>query len=504
MYTTLVYNQDGQLLDTLRETGFGKVNQIDTRANIELRIWNKQLVEKTETDFKKSPIFLLDRSRYYQLSLRDKNWELLKNKKLITTYKFPKNSLFSTFETENYLVVYDNYNYTASIFLYPDLLEPLFQKIEPLSAEERIYHQIATLDDYKQVPYELADVTSKGLLFLTVFLLSILVLNYMNLLILVQKYFKVLIYLCVGFGVGLGWFLFIMNEEYIVRIAFSSAIALSIAGIYYGRIDVKKRLYFNGFLYFSVGILLFIGASAIFYYTTTSSGFVEGSKILLGWVNILLVAVVGILWFATEKASYQFYQRNFIYFSDWIGIIVFTISIFIMAAITNMFSQDNTYSVFLPLILPLTYFLRTLVHHSVLHAYQKTPYSLTVLRSYIPFVILIVAFGIGLLIMIDTNADVTFLYYSSAVGLLFYTPLLYIFTIFVAYKQKDKLNLRANIIFWLIIFILIFSISLISESFTGYHLIAVIAIIISFPISWWVYKDRKKLKLEKLKANQAV
>lgn len=491
-YTTLIYTENGQLLDTLRETGFGKINQIDTRINIESKIWYKELIKKTVSgDFKKSPLFLLDNSNNYQLSLRDKNWELTNKNKLIATYKFPKDALFSSLKTENYLVVYDNYNYTASIFLYPDLLKPLFQKIEPLSAEERIYHQIATLDDYKQVPYELADVTSKALLFLTVFLLSILVLNYMNILILAQKYFKVLIYLIVGFGVGLGWFLFIMNEEYIIKIAFSSAIALSIAGMYYGRIDIKKRLYFNGFLYFSVGVLLFIGASAIFYYTTTSDGFMESAKILLGWINVLLVTVVGILWLATEKASYQFYQRNFIYFSDWIGIIVFTISLFILAAITDMLSQDNTYSLFLPFILPLSYFLRTLVHHSVLYTYQKTPYSLTILRSYIPFVILIVAFGIGLIINFNNSGE-NYLYTISAIGLAFYTPLLYIFTIFVAYKQKDKLNIRANSILWLVIVTLIFILPFTNDSFTMYHLISVVAIIISFPISWWIYKDKKK------------
>jgi O-antigen/teichoic acid export membrane protein len=144
-------------------------------------------------------------------------------------------------------------------------------------------------------------------------------------------------------------------------------------------------------------------------------------------------------------------------------------------------------------ILPFTYFLRTLIHHSVLHTYQKTPYSLSVLRSYIPFVILICLLITGVIID-PTNIGINYLYRISGFGLFFYVPLLYIFTIFVAYKQKDKLNLRANIAFWLVIVILILLIFFTNDTLTGYHLIAFALLALLPLIAWWVYKDRKKLK----------
>jgi hypothetical protein len=500
---SLVYTEHGEFVDTLSATGFGKVNETTLKANIENKIWNKQITKgkgAVAIQFNQTqvPDVL---SSDYKLKPVDKKHALYYKDSLLETYHFPAEVLFSTLQTNDYLVVYDDF--VASIIIFPNLIEPLLKEIKPLSAEEKIIHQIATLNDYREVPSEVNYMIAKSLSFLVVFLLSILILNYMNALFLVHKYFKMTIYLIVGLVIGLGWFLFIMQEEYTVRIAFSSSFVLSLVGIYYGKLDVKKYLYFNGFLYIIISILLFAGVIFIFHYAT-SEGLGTGITYLFGKLNWLLITVVVISWFAIEKASKGFSEHNFRYFSDWLGIIIFFNGIFLAASATNIF-EDWVIGIFIIISLfPLTYFLRTLIHHSILHKYQKEPYSLTILRSYIPILIILAFLMIGIVIERGgQNKGSNYWLIVPIVVLFLYSVLFYIFTLFVSYKQKDKINLRVNIFFWWTLIIGFFSFAALLDSIQT-ETILFSQLIISFsiwtlPLFWWANKYRKNLKLKKQK-----
>ncbi len=405
----------------------------------------------------------------------------------ITHYNFPENSHFSVLDSTYFLLYNQN---VVNIFLLPHRIKPVFEHVMPLSSTEKINYQTATIDDYLQTPLEAANIISKILSFLTVFLLSLLVFNYMNYLTLQQRYFKVIIYLIAGFFVGLGWIIFILDEEYIVRVSFFSAISLSVLGIYYGKIDIKKRLYINGFLYIFVSVLLILGAIFIFYYIGSSLGYQESFAILFGLINLLIALVVIVSWFAIEKASTEFSQRNFTYFSDWLSIVVFAISFYIIMSVTKL--DFDFFALSLVILFPTTYLIRTLIHHLVLHNYKKTPYSLTVLRSYVPLIVLLPALIVGL-IMNDTNIGFNYVLAISAISNLVYIPLLYLLTIFVAYKQKDTLNLRINFFFWWTTILLIFVSILVKEG--GYFTFFAFVIFWLIPIFWWINRYRKKTKL---------
>lgn len=409
---------------------------------------------------------------------------------ILVNYALPKDVFFLTLDDDDFMVTCI-YN-TAYIFMLPTSIKGILDEIIPLSAEEKIEYQVASLDDYRQVPAEMTNIISKILLFLTVFLLSILVLNYMNMLFLTQKYFKIIIYIIVGFFIGLGWFIFIMNENHVVTVAFSSALSLSIAGIIFGIKDVNKKLYFNGSLYLFAAISLFIGSVFIFHYTHRIGGFIQTVTDLFGGVSLLIWVIVGIVGFATEKASEEFSQRNFTYFADWIGIVVATIFLFIVFSITKL-SFENALSVLLVfLVFPFTYFFRTLIHQSVLYNFQKAPYSLSVLRSYIPSLILFPCLFIGLLIEWGGESEGSNdLLFISVLALFIYSFFLYLYTIFVAFKQKDKINLRANFFFWwtAIIFIVWLFSSPSSETTLGMFLSGLIWIA---PLIWWAINIEKK------------
>lgn len=146
----------------------------------------------------------------------------------------------------------------------------------------------------------------------------------------------------------------------------------------------------------------------------------------------------------------------------------------------------------LVILFPTTYLIRTLIHHLVLHNYKKTPYSLTVLRSYVPLIVLLPALIVGL-IMNDTNIGFNYVLAISAISNLVYIPLLYLLTIFVAYKQKDTLNLRINFFFWWTTILLIFVSILVKEG--GYFTFFAFVIFWLIPIFWWINRYRKKTKL---------
>jgi magnesium-transporting ATPase (P-type) len=89
------------------------------------------------------------------------------------------------------------------------------------------------------------------------------------------------------------------------------------------------------------------------------------------------------------------------------------------------------------------------------------------------------------------------------VVLFLYSVLFYIFTLFVSYKQKDKINLRVNIFFWWTLIIGFFSFAALLDSIQT-ETILFSQLIISFsiwtlPLFWWANKYRKNLKLKKQK-----
>ncbi len=496
-----IYSQEGELLDSLKENGFGRITKDGFKQKIEDKLLTNEIALKkiAKNGIINTPTFELDTN--YRIEFKDKKWNLIKNKEqLLSAYNFNENTLFFK-NTKNYIVAYDNDARTLSIFLYPNLLDPLLQKIEPLTAQKRIDYQIASLDDYREVPSELSDFIAKGLLFLNVFLLSILIFNYLNMLFLIQKYFKIIVYIIVGIAIGMGWFFLIMNEDYIAKVAFTSSISLSIIGFYYGKVDLKKGLYFNGLLYYFVSFLLLLGTSIIFYYTVKSTSFGETFLLLFGQINIILLLTVVISWFAIEKLSHQFSQRKFIFFSDWVGVLIFTITLFMTLAITNIL-EDAIGSFILVLLLPITYFLRTLIHNWVLYRYQKNPYSLLILRGYIPFGILILVLGLDILISNFFMYALSYIYIISGILLLFYTPILYLFSIFVAYKQKDKINLRANILFWWTLIALVFGFIVVildkeslSKEKLNYYRLSIPFLFWIIPIIYWVIKNQKENKI---------
>jgi len=493
------------LFDTLankisyhNEIVWDKKNELHKKV---LKLWKNVVVTKTNTYTSLDNKIEFDLGNYLFINDDKKSWKLIaKTNKdsIIATYDFPDNANFSLLDDDNFVVYKSN---TSYIITFPNRLDSILNTIAPLSAEEKIKYQIASLDDYRQVPSEMANIISKAVLFLTVFLLSILVLNYINMLYLSQKYFKIIIYVLIGFFIGLGWFIFIMDESFVVSVAFSSALSLSIAGIIFGIKDIKKQLYFNGFLYLFAAILLLIGSVLILHYTVRVEGWTGATKHLFGGVNLFIWVIVAIVWFATEKASAEFSQRNFNYFGDWMGIVVFSILLFITLSITKLSFEEDLSIVVLLLTFPFTYFLRSLIHQYVLYRFQKAPYSLSVLRSYMPTPIFLILISIGLIIDID-NVEENYVLRYSVVGFLLYSIALYVYTIFVAFKQKDKINLRANFFFWWSIIPLIF----VEHGITiGYIPLTISAFIIwILPLIWWANKYRKKLQLAKLKANRAV
>ncbi|WP_338764887.1 TIR domain-containing protein [Bernardetia sp. ABR2-2B] len=463
------------------------------------RIWQQKVGDKKfeKSILKRTTSFIL--GNHILINDDDNGWKLVTNQKqdsTIITYNFPEKIHFSNLDP-NYAIAY-NQN-TAYIFAFPDRIQSALEKIPPLSAREKIENQVAKLDDYRQVPEAVADMVAKGILFLTVFLLSILVLNYMNMLFLAQKYFKIIIYLFVGFFIGVGWFIFIMTDEYVIPVAFSSGISLVVAGIFFGIQDLKRKLYFNGTLFTAVAILLGILSLSLFHYTNRAEGFTETLSHVFGGVNIFIWIVVGITWFATEKAAKEFSQRNFNYFADWIGILVSTISFFIVLSITKFSLEDNLSFFFLILIFPFIYLLRTFIHQYVLYTYQKAKYSLTILRMYIPVIIMFPFFATGAIIEFNggTGGGSNYLLIVSAFLLLCYIFILYVFTIFVAFKQKDRLNLIANFFFWWTAILLIFVVvpSVDEENTSIFY--SSICIIWFAPLAWMLYKFFKKRNIEK-------
>ncbi|WP_338791806.1 TIR domain-containing protein [Bernardetia sp. MNP-M8] len=492
------------LFDTLgNKISYYNGNDIDWDSQDKLykkikNIWQQKrgikYLEKTIIDRKTS--FILE--EHVLINDEDDAWRLVKDKKkdsTIITYGFPKYTRFSYLDS-NYAVAY-NYN-TAYIFAFPSKIQSTLEKIPPLSAEEKIHYQVAKLDDYRQVPAEVADMIAKGILFLTVFLMSILVLNYMNMLFLAQKYFKIIIYLFVGFFIGVGWFFFIMTDNYIIPVAFSSGISLIIAGAFFGIQYLKGKLYFNGILYTIVTVFLAIFLLLLFHYTNRAEGFTNTLSKAFGGVNIFIWLVVGITWFATEKAAKEFSQRNFNYFADWIGILVSTISFFIVFSITKLSFESDLSTYFVLLIFPFIYLLRTLIHQYVLYTYQKAKYSLTILKMYIPAIILGGFFLVGVVIELNggTGGGSNYFLIISSFLLLFYIFILYIFTIFVAFKQKDKLNLITNFFFWWTVLLLIFVVPFGDLIDTPLFYILFFIIWLT-PLVWQLYKFFKNINIKK-------
>jgi hypothetical protein len=138
-----------------------------------------------------------------------------------------------------------------------------------------------------------------------------------------------------------------------------------------------------------------------------------------------------------------------------------------------------------------------------LYFYQKTPYSLTILRSYIPALIIIPFLIVGLIIEWGgQNRGANNILRVSAIAFIFYSIFLYIYTIFVAFKQKDKINLRANFFFWWSCIMGVLLLPLLgAESILVFILLSLFWI---FPLIWWANKYRKTLNAAKLKANQTV
>ncbi|WP_291728139.1 toll/interleukin-1 receptor domain-containing protein [Bernardetia sp.] len=430
---------------------------------------------------------------------KEKAWKLTKKNQpdsLIAIYNFPESVYFSSLGKDKIAVHDGEISY---IFATPNTLKEVFEQIPALSPEEKIEYQIANIDDYRKVPSQLANLVAKGVLFMTVFLLSILVLNYFNMLFLSQRYFKILLYLVVGLFVGTGWVILIMDENYVVPVAFASGLSLSIAGIIFGIKDVNRLLYFNGTLFLASGGLLVIGTASLFHYINRVEGTLSTLNNFFGGVNIFIWLTVGITWFAIEKAAKEFSERNFNYFADWIGIAISTVLLFIGLSITKLSLTDDLTLLFLLLILPSSYFLRTLAGQYVLYKFQKSPYSLTTMKGYIPALILLFLLFIGLVID-EYNTGENIIFRSAVIGLFIYVPLFYFYTIFVAFKQKDKINLRANFLFWwtilLVIFALIPSIGKKEESYVP----IIVIIIWSLPLLWWGYKFFKNRKLRKQRA----
>ena len=424
-------------------------------------------------------------------------WKLVKQGQtdsLIATYNFPESVYFSSMGSDKIAVHDGEISY---IFSTPNTLTKVIEQVPPLSSEEKIEYQIANIDDYRKVPAQLANLVAKGVLFMTVFLLSILALNYMNMLFLSQRYFKILLYLVAGLLIGTGWVILIMDEAYVVPVAFASGLSLSIVGVIFGIRDVKRLLYFNGILFLVSGGLLMIGTASLFYYISRVEGAIGTLTNFFGGVNIFIWLTVGITWLATEKAAKEFSERNFNYFADWVGIAISTLLLFIGLSITKLSFTDDLTFVFLALILPFTYFLRTLVGQYVLYKFQKAPYTLTTLRGYIPAFVLIFFFVIGFIIDGYTTGE-NIILRSAAIGLFIYIPLFYFYTIFVAFKQKDKLNLRVNFLFWWTILLLIFAIIPAIGSQNTSYIPKIVMVIWTFPLLWWAYKFFKNRKQEKM------
>ena len=498
--TFTLFNETGDTLshhDTINEQNsenglYAKIVEIWNKKNTKIYYHKTILGEKTTFNM----------GDYSVVNQNNEIWLLTKNSNpdsILVSYKFPKDVFFITLD-DNFLAAC-TYN-TAYILILPTTIKDILDEIAPLSAEEKIEYQIASLDDYRQVPTEIADIIAKGILFLTVFLMSILVLNYMNMLFLMQKYFKIIIYLFVGFFIGVGWFILIMDDNYVVPVAFSSGISLVIAGLFFGIQDLKRKLYFNGTLYTVVAVILAISSLFLFHYTNRAEGLITTILHVFGKLNMFIWLVVGITWFATEKAAKEFSQRNFNYFADWIGILVSTISFFIVFSITKLSFESELSVIFTLLIFPFIYLLRTLIHQYVLYTYQKAKYSLAILRMYIPAIIITIPFVMGLMIEFSggTRGGSNYLLIISSFLLVIYTFILYIFTIFVAFKQKDKLNLITNFFFWWTILLLILVVvpSLDSENSPLFAI--TILVIWLTPLVWQLYKFFKNINSEKQQA----
>jgi hypothetical protein len=137
-----------------------------------------------------------------------------------------------------------------------------------------------------------------------------------------------------------------------------------------------------------------------------------------------------------------------------------------------------------------------LVHHWVLYYHQKTPYSLTVLKSSIPvFIILPFILIVILAESIQTYEWLDILLGFSLICLSIYSIFFYIFTLFVAYKQKDIINIRVNIFFWWTL--PLFSVGGIIYNERNFILLAIISLIWMLPLISWANKHRKKIKLKK-------
>ncbi|WP_375561106.1 TIR domain-containing protein [Bernardetia sp. OM2101] len=465
---------------------------------VELWNTNQTYIATMTTPFKKN--IEVNLGEYFLINDTDKDeWKLVKKTKkdsVIANYDFPITANFSLLDTNNFVVYKNN---TSYIITFPAKIKSILDKIAPLSAEEKIKYQVAKLDDYRKVPAEVADMIAKGILFLTVFLLSILVLNYLNMLFLAQKYFKIIIYLFVGFFIGVGWFILIMDDSYVIPVAFSSGISLCIAGLFFGLQDLKRKLYFNGILYTIVAIVLAISSLSLFHYTYRATDFTATLSHAFGGVNIFIWLVVGITWFASEKAAKEFSQRNFNYFADWIGILVSTLSFFIVSAITKLSFNSGLSFYFILLVFPFIYLLRTFIHQYVLYTYQKAKYSLAILRMYIPAIIIAIPFSMGAIIELNggTGGGSNDLLIISGFLLAIYIFILYIFTIFVAFKQKDKLNLITNFFFWWTILLLIFVVVPSVDSENSLIFVITILVVWLAPLIWQLYKFFKSRNIEK-------